>query len=175
MTLFFFSLFLPRKIIKTFFICVHIFPSPIAAERRFPHAPGTKKLDAAMPSRRFLWFTPNPVRGFHLAGVKKKTTEACRRGGVDNRSFRYLESENDSRVRGYTNRRQCGIYFSSANSWPAVIDDEEATTRANRSPPELYRTSIDRIVSLSPFPFLLVALHNPRGSIQLTTSVIIIR
>lgn len=50
----------------------------------FRRAAGTKRLNAAMPSPPFLWFTPNPVRGFHLGGVKKKTTEACRRGGVDN-------------------------------------------------------------------------------------------
>lgn len=82
-------------------------------------APGTKKLTMPQcPSPTpFLWFTPNPVRGFHLGGIKKKRQGVS--DGVDNRRFRYLESEKASTsfvrtryIRG--DRRECDIYFPSA-------------------------------------------------------------
>lgn len=152
-----------REKLSKYFSYLNTFHSPIVAEQKFPRVPGTKKLNAAMLSRRFLWFTPNPVRGFHLACVKKKTTKACRRGGVDNRNFRYLESENDSRERErereYDRRdtEQCDIYFLSQI---AIIDDEGAT-RANKSAgavPNIYRSYS--------FPFLFFSF-SPSYSIIL--------
>lgn len=97
-------------------------------------APGTKKLTMPQfPSPTpFLWFTPNPVRGFHLGGIKKKRQGVS--GGVDNRRFRYLESEKPSasfaRARYiYQDRRECDIYFLSAKRCNAT---RMATIRCNR-------------------------------------------
>jgi len=89
-----------------------------AVKRRFPaHAPEQRN---SMPQRLcapFLWFTPNPVRRFHLErspNVEKERQSVSETGSTTRRS-RYLGSEEDERLsRDRMDRTQCDIYFPSA-------------------------------------------------------------